>query len=92
MKKPKELFVLSSLFNNKVKRLTLHVQDVGIDNDGVKQNSATIFGTLQMFKEGDKENVKNINFSLPLDYNKELKNHILSIIEQAIKQSTKKVK
>lgn len=92
MKKPKELFVLSSLFNGSVKRLSLHVQDAGIDNDGVKMNSATIFGTLQLFKDGDKENVKNVNFSLPLDYNKELKNHILSIIEQAIKQSTKKTK
>lgn len=83
------MLVLKDLFDGRVKRLSLHVQDAGIDDDGVKVDSATIFGTLQLFIEGDKKNVKNINFSLPLDYNKELKNHLMSIIEQAIKQSDK---
>lgn len=83
------MLVLKDSFDGKVKRLSLHVQDAGIDNDGEKVESATIFGTLQLFQENDNKKVKNINFSLPLNHNKELKDHIMSIIDQAIKQSEK---
>lgn len=86
------MLVLKDSFDGRVKRLSLHIQDAAIDNDGVKVDSATIFGTLQLFIEGDKEKVKNINFSLPLDFNKDLRNHLMSIIDQAIKQSEKPVK
>ena len=86
------MLVLKDSFDGRVKRLSLHIQDAAIDNDGVKVDSATIFGTLQLFIEGDKDKVKNINFSLPLDFNKDLRNHLMSIIDQAIKQSEKPVK
>lgn len=92
MIKTKKMLVLKDSFDGRVKRLSLHIQDAAIDNDGVKVDSATIFGTLQLFIEGDKEKVKNINFSLPLDFNKDLRNHLMSIIDQAIKQSEKPVK
>ena len=89
MNKTKKMLVLKDSFDGRVKRLSLHVQDAAIDDDGVKIDSATIFGTLQLFIEGSKDKVRNINFSLPLSFNKELKNHLMSIIEQAIKQSDK---
>lgn len=83
------MLVLKDSFDGKVKRLSLHVQDASVDDDGVKIESATIFGTLQLFQEGVKDKVKNINFSLPLNHNKELRDHLMSIMEQAIKQSEK---
>ncbi len=83
------MFTLDKAFEGKVKRLSLHFQDAGIDNDGTMINSATVFGTLQLFKEGDKKMVKNINFSLPMNHNKDLKNHVLSIISEAIKADEK---
>lgn len=78
------MFTLDKEFDSKVKRLSLHFQDVGIDDKGTMINSATIFGTLQLFT-GSKTKVKNINFSLPLSFNKDLKNHVLAIIREAIR-------
>lgn len=83
------MFTIKKEFNGKVKRLSLHFQDASINGDK-PVDSGTIFGTLQVFQEGIKNKVKNINFSLPMDFNKDLKNHIVSIIGEAIKLSEKK--
>lgn len=83
---------LSAKFNNEVKRLSLHIQDAGIKDDksGELINSATIFGTLQLYKSDDKKKVENINFSLPFNDNEDLMNHICSMIEQAVLLSKNK--
>lgn len=82
------MLVLKDSFDGRVKRLSLHVQDAAVDDDGVKIDSATIFGTLQLFQENS-DKVKNINFSLPLNHNKELRDHLMSIMGEAIKANDK---
>lgn len=92
MKKYKA-FTLSEQFEGRVKRLSLHIQDVGIKDDKNKEKvieSATIFGTLQLYKKDDKKKVENINFSLPLNDNEDLKNHLVSMIAQAVMLDHKK--
>lgn len=86
MKKYKA-FSLGEQFENRVKRLSLHIQDAGIRDDKNKDtviNSATIFGTLQLYKKDDKKKVENINFSLPLNDNEDLKNLLVSMIAEAV--------
>ena len=86
MKKYKA-YSLGEQFGGRVKRLSLHIQDAGIKDDKNKDEviqSATIFGTLQLYKKDDKKKVENINFSLPLNDNEDLQNHLVSMIAQAV--------
>jgi hypothetical protein len=87
--KKKDLFSITDHFEGKVKRLTLTIQDAPIykspeEKDTLVGNSATIFGTLQLYKPGDKKKVDGVNFTLPLTHNEFLKTHILGIISEAI--------
>lgn len=89
-----KVFSLTEFTSNKVKRLTLHIQDVpsfdNIDGEKVELGQcAIISGTLQVFKENDKKMVDNINFTLPLQSNAEFKKHILSIIKSALDAKSK---
>jgi len=96
MKKYKA-FTIEEQFEGKVKRLSIHIQDAGIpddtDNNKIVQ-SATIFGTIQVYIKENKEKVRNINFSLPLNDNEDLKNHLVSLMTQVVflKEKQKKVK
>lgn len=92
-KNTSKIFSLTETFDKKVKRLTLTMQDAPIykspeDKDTLVGQAATIFGTLQVFTDDNKK-VKNINFTFPLNFNKELKAHILAIIDEALKLSDK---
>lgn len=94
MSKDKKVFSMSNTFDKKVKRLTLTIQDVPIyespeNKDTLVGESATIFGTLQMFTDS-KKTVKNINFTLPLTDNKDFKDHVLSMVQAAIDLHEKK--
>jgi hypothetical protein len=96
-KEIKKSFSLTELTKGKVKRLTLHFQDIPSftkDKDGIKHdmgNEAIMSGTLYIFKdkvqklnEGE-DNFYTVNFTFPLQANAEFKRHILSIIDSAIK-------
>ena len=92
-----KVFSLTDHFEGKVKRLQLTIQDVPIykspeDQETLIGNSSTIFGTLQLYKDNDKKNVANVNFTLPLTFNADLKNHILSMVGEAIKLKEKSKK
>lgn len=91
------VFSITDFFGGKVKRLTLTIQDAPIyespeNKDTLVGQSATVFGTLQLIKENDKKNVTNINFTLPLNNVTELKQHVLSMIEEAMKLKEKSKK
>lgn len=93
--KNKKLYSLEEQFEGRVKRLSLHIQDAGVKDEKKPDTilkSATIFGTLQLFKKDDKKNVENINFTLPLNHNTDLKNHLVAIIAEAVllKEKSKK--
>jgi len=82
-------------FKGEVKRLQLTIQDVPIykspkDKETLVGNKPTIFGTLQLFKKGDKKKVKNVNFTLPFSNNKDFQSQILAMIEEALSLYHKK--
>jgi len=84
----KKVFSLSDHFKGKVKRLSLHFQDGALAKPEKGEDAkvhTVVFGTLQLFIEGDKKKVENVNFMFPLTVNTDLKNHITAIIKEAIK-------
>lgn len=90
----KKLFNLTNTFDGKVKRLSLIIQDVPIYESPEKKDtlvgeSATIFGTLQLYTDS-KKTVKNVNFTLPLTDNKDFKDHVLSMVQAALDLHEKK--
>lgn len=105
MKTPKEKkvsipFSLTDFTKGKVKRLTLHIEDVKAkqtDESKEKITVALISGTLYInkdkqitLKEGE-DNFYTVNFMLPLESNKEFKRHILSIIKSALEQDRERI-
>lgn len=91
----KEVFSLTKHFGGKVKRLSLHFQDGALTapEEGKEHKVHTVvFGTLQLFIEGEKKVVENVNFMFPLTVNVDLKNHITAIISEAIKNKEKEAK
>lgn len=97
MKKITKVFSLTDFTKGKVKRLTLHIQDIpGMDKDKDGKlhemgDVAIISGTLQKYN-GSKDTVDNINFTYPLQSNAEFKRHILSIIKSALEADAKRTK
>lgn len=91
----KNVFSLTDFTKGRVKRLTLHIQDVP-SYDNVKGEKidlgqcAIISGTLQIYKYYDETKVDNINFTLPLQSNVDFKKHILSIIKSALEADAKR--
>lgn len=89
----KKVFSLQECFKGKVKRLTLHFQDIDLSESKDKKEpnlAGWVFGTLQLFIEGNKETVENVNFHFSLGVNTDLKNHVTAIIKEAIKNNEKK--
>lgn len=94
-------FSLTDFTKGKVKRLTLHIEDVKAkqtDESKGKVTVALISGTLYIYKdkqivlkEGETD-FYTVNFMLPLESNKEFKRHILSIIKAALDEDKKRVK
>lgn len=93
MKKEKKpitkVFSLTEFTLGKVKRLTLHFQDIpSYDKPGADGkllgDCAIMSGTVQLFIPTDKKKVRNINFTYPLQENTDLKRHVLSIIKSAM--------
>lgn len=89
--KSKKAFSLTEFTFNKVKRLTLHFEDLPVDeskDSTTKVPTAIMSGTLYMFQDGEfgKKDAKTrtVNFMLPLQSNAEFKRHILSIIKSAM--------
>ena len=97
MKKITKVFSLTDFTKGKVKRLTLHIQDIPAINkekDGTETkmgDCAIISGTLQRYN-GSKDTVDNINFTYPLQSNAEFKRHILSIIKAALEADKNRIK
>lgn len=99
-KKAKEQFSLTDFTKGKVKRLTLHIEDVKakvLDEDKKKEVVALISGTLYVnkskmieLKPGEND-FYTINFMYPLDGNKEFKRHVLSIIKSALEADKERV-
>lgn len=91
--KKKGAFSLVDFTNDKVKRLTLHIEDIKVNetkDSDTKVPTAIISGTLYInkdktivLKEGE-DSFYTINFMLPLQANAEFKRHILSIIKSAL--------
>lgn len=86
-------FSLTEFTDGKVKRLTLHIEDINISDSKdseTKSKTAVISGTLYLYKdklitlkEGE-DNFYTVNFMLPLQSNADFKKHVLSIIHSAI--------
>jgi len=93
-------FSLTEFTKGKVKRLTLHIEDLKAkqtDESKGKVTVAIISGTLYIYKDKElvkegEDNFYTVNFMLPLEYNKEFKRHILSIIKSALEQDRLRVK
>lgn len=91
-KKKKGLFSLTEFCHNRVKRLTLHIEDLKapMKEGDKKVVVAMVSGTLYLYKDkmitlkDGEDDFYSLNFMLPLDSNKEFRRHILSIIKSAI--------
>ena len=86
---------IEETFLGRVKRLSLNIQDVPIykspeDKDTLVGNKPTVFGTMQVYMDSKKK-VKNVNFTYLLDHNKELRNHMFSMITEALKLHDKQL-
>jgi hypothetical protein len=99
-KKVSTPFSLTDFTKGRVKRLTLHIEDVQAkqtDESKSKVTVALISGTLYIYKDklitlkDGEDNFYTVNFMLPLESNKEFKRHILSIIKSALEEDKKRV-
>jgi len=84
-------FSLTEFTLGKIKRLTLHIEDIKVNetkDSDTRVPTAIISGTLYIYKDGEigKANgeARTVNFMLPLQSNAEFKRHILSIIKSAL--------
>lgn len=84
-------FSLTDFTGGKVKRLTLHIEDIKVDekkDSDVKLPTAIVSGTLYVFKDGEigkkGGETRTLNFMLPLQANADFKRHVLSIIKSAL--------
>jgi hypothetical protein len=99
-KKVSPPFSLTDFTKGRVKRLTLHIEDVKAktnDESVDKVTVALISGTLYIYKNKQielkpgEDNFYTVNFMYPLEGNKEFKRHILSIIKSALEQDKQRV-
>lgn len=86
-------FSLTEFTKGKVKRLTLHIEDINISDSKeseTKSKTAVISGTLYIYKDKiqdlkpGEDNFETLNFMLPLQANADFKKHVLSIIHSAL--------
>ena len=97
--KKEELFSLTEFCKGRVKRLTLHIEDLKapMKEGDKKVIVAMISGTLYLYKDkmitlkDGEDDFYSLNFMLPLQSNKEFKRHVLSIIKSALEAEKESV-